>query len=61
VDSANAADIVVMTAGFQANNAALVGYRAILGIESACMAAPTEIYAIDIGYIDWQEAGEGDP
>jgi len=25
------------------------------------MAAPTEMYAIDIGYTDWEEPGDGDP
>jgi hypothetical protein len=61
IDSSNAADLVVMTAAFNTNNAALVGYRFILGLQTSCMVAPTEVYAIDIGYQDWQEPGEGDP
>ena len=54
-----------MTAAFTNDNSALVGFRFVIGLTTtsptAATTLPTEVYAIDIGYIDWQEAGEGDP
>jgi streptogramin lyase len=60
VDSGNAADVVVMTAQFTGAEA-LVGYRFTVGLSTLSTTAPTEVYAIDVGYVDWEEAGEGDP
>jgi hypothetical protein len=50
-----------MTGQFTADNSALVGYRFVVGVASTSTATPTEIYAIDIGYTEWAEPGEGDP
>jgi len=65
VDSTNATDQIVMTAAFQSDSAAVVGWRFVIGIKTTSPTAgtttPTEIYAIDIGYTEWQEPGEGDP
>jgi hypothetical protein len=61
VDSATAQDLVVLTAGFKSNNVALVGYRFVCSIGTSSTATPSELYAIDIGYIDWEEPGDGDP
>jgi hypothetical protein len=59
-DGANAQDLALLTAQFT-GDAAAVGYRMAIQINARCTATPTEIFAIDIGYVDWQEAGEGDP
>jgi hypothetical protein len=61
VDSPLAADIVALTGQFTADNSALVGYRFVVEVASISTAAPTEVYAIDIGYTEWAEPGEGDP
>lgn len=74
VDSADAADLAVLTAAFTADPAGvletahpLIGYRFVVTLTTSPVttggfyASASELYAIDIGYIDWEEQGEADP
>jgi hypothetical protein len=61
VDSPNEKDLVALTAKFSTDGASLVAYRFMCYVYCSVMAAPTELYAIDVGYTDWEEPGDGDP
>jgi hypothetical protein len=61
VDSATAEDLVVMTAMFDpVDGKAPVGYRFVIGVNMTSTNQQQELYAVDIGYIDYGEPGEGD-
>jgi hypothetical protein len=55
----NAQDISVMAAAFS-NTAPVVGYRFSIQVQKNADTLPAKVYALDIGYVDYEEAGEGE-
>jgi hypothetical protein len=54
-----AQDIAVMAAAFS-TPAPVVGYRFVIDIQKNADSLPAKVYAIDIGYVDYEEQGEGE-
>lgn len=62
VDGAGCLDSVLLAGQFTTTGEPLVGYRFMVGIQSVgADMALGKIFAIDIGYIDMEDPGEGDP
>lgn len=60
IDTPSPADLVVQQGQFQTDGTPLVGYRFQISV-SRSDSTPAKIWAIDIGYVDMEEPGEGDP
>jgi hypothetical protein len=58
-DGAGAQDIVLMAGQFQTDGTPVVGYRFEFQVSRTDF-SPAKILAMDIGYIDLEDPGEGD-
>lgn len=56
-----AQDIVIMAGQFTNPSHPIVGYRFAFVIQKNADENPAKIYALDIGYVDFEEPGDGDP
>jgi hypothetical protein len=62
VDDVVAQDLVCMAGQFLTDGTPMVGYRFAVTVEKKNPdLSPATLYAIDVGYIDWENPGEGDP
>jgi hypothetical protein len=59
VDGATVQDSVVMTAQFNTDATPIVGYRFVFSL-NRLDTTPGQVFAIDIGYKELEDPGEGD-
>jgi len=56
-----AVDIVCLAAQFNTDGTPVIGYRFVFDVQKNADNNPAKVWAIDIGYMDMEEPGDGDP